>query len=100
MAVCMVRPLRPSLIQQTVLEHLLSAGLCWALGAQSFEDTVVPALEASAEGQCTEQVQSLIPGLCPVVATLAHRIVLAVPRPSTGADLLLPSWNISLPLHS
>lgn len=73
----MVRPLCPSLVQQILPEHSLSARLCWALGHQSLKDTVVPALEESAEGQCTEQLWSLIPGLCLVTATAAHRTVLA-----------------------
>ena len=56
--------LRPSSTQEIFPEHLPAARLCWALGDQSLADTVVPALEESAEGQCPRQVRSVICGMC------------------------------------
>lgn len=82
----------PLLIQ----EHLLSARLCGALGNQSLGDTVVPAFEKSAEGQCTEQVWSALCSLCRAMACMAHRIDLAMLLPAIRADFLLSCWNLSL----
>lgn len=75
----MVRQLCPSLIQEIFPEHLPSARLLRALGDQSLEGTVVAVLEVSTEGQCMEQVRSVICSLCLLVATVAQKIDHRIP---------------------
>lgn len=95
----MVHPLHPLLIHHLLPEHC--AGTRASKGPeQSVKDTVVPALEESAERQCTEHMCSVIPGLCLVMATMAPRHICATPPPAIGLISCFPlGMSVSLSTH-